>query len=66
MDVVIRYLERTAFRRGMRGRSVFLVLGAAFWMVNRARSADRVVYRTKIRPGDRFTISSSAPGTPGS
>jgi hypothetical protein len=66
VDPLFRFLERKAFHRGMRGRSVFLVLGAALWMVNRARHSDRLVYRTRVRPGDRFVITSSAPGAPGS
>jgi hypothetical protein len=64
MDPVFRYFERKAFGHGLRGRSTWLVLGAAVWMINRARRNDRLVYRTKIQPGDRFTISSSTPSTP--
>jgi len=63
MDPVFRYFERKAFGLGLRGRSTWLVLGVAVWMINRARRTDRLIYRTKIQPGDRFTITSSTPGS---
>lgn len=63
MDVVLRFLERSAFKVGYRRHSAWLVVGAAIWMVNRARHQDDVIYRTKLKPGERLVIRSGPPGS---
>jgi hypothetical protein len=65
MDALLRRLMRTGFRRGMsgsRGSQAWLVLAisaAGFRALRRlARTDPEVVYRTEVRTGDRFEISS--------
>ena len=67
MESILRYLQLKAFGRGMRGyNTAWFVIGAAVWMLLRARRSEDVVYRTKLHPGERLIISSGAPGTPSS
>ena len=65
MDALLRRLMRTGFRRGMsgsRGSQAWLVLAISalgFRALRRlARTDPEVVYRTEVRTGDRFEISS--------
>ena len=39
-----------------------MVVGVAVWMINRARHQDDVVYRTKLKPGERLIVQASTPG----
>lgn len=67
MESLLRYFQLKAFGRGMRGdNTAWFVIGAAVWMLLRARRSEDVVYRTKLHPGERLIITSSAPGTPSS
>jgi hypothetical protein len=62
MDTLLRYIQVRAFGRGLRGyHSAWVVIGVAIWMINRARSADDVVYRTELKPGERLLVRTSKP-----
>ena len=64
METLLRYLQFKSFGRGMRGyNTAWFVVGAAVWMLLRARRSEDVVYRTKLNPGERLFISSSGPGS---
>ena len=64
MDIFLRYLQRTAFGRGLRGyHSAWLVVGAAAWMFNRARNQDDVIYRTKLKPGEELVVKTGPPSS---
>ena len=64
METLLRYLQVRSFGRGMRGyNTAWFVVGAALWMLLRARRSEDVVYRTKLNPGERLVISSSASGS---
>ena len=64
MTSVLNYLQVKAFGRGMRGyNTAWFVVGAAVWMLLRARRSEDVVYRTKLNPGERLVISSSPSGS---
>lgn len=62
MDALLRRLMRSGFRRGMSGSQAWLVLGISAFGIRTlrklARPAPKVVYRTEVRPGDRFEIGS--------
>ena len=63
MDTLLRYLQFKAFGRGMRGHdTAWFVVGAAVWMLLRARRSEDVVYRTKLHPGERLVITSGHAG----
>jgi len=62
VDTFLRYLQVRAFGRGLRGyHSAWVVVGVAVWMINRARQADDVVYRTKLKPGETLLVRTSKP-----
>ena len=64
MEALLRYFQVKAFGRGMRGyNTAWFVVGAAVWMLLRARRSEDVVYRTKLNPGERLVISSSPSGS---
>jgi hypothetical protein len=57
VETFLRYLQVKAFGRGMRGYdTAWFVVGAAVWMLIRARRSEDVVYRTKLHPGERLVI----------
>jgi hypothetical protein len=62
MDALLRRAMRAGFRRGMSGSQAWLVLGISALGIRTlrklARSEPEVVYRTELRPGDRFEIGS--------
>jgi len=59
VETVLRYFQVRAFGRGMSGRNTaWFVVGAALWMIIRARRSEDVVYRTKLLPGERLVIRS--------
>jgi hypothetical protein len=63
METLLRYLQVRSFRRGMSGsNTVWLVVGAALWMLLRARRSEDVVYRTKLKPGERLVINAGPSG----
>jgi hypothetical protein len=67
METFLRYIQVRAFSRGMRGyNTAWLVVGAAVWMILRARRSQDVVYRTKLNPGERLFISADPSGSPSS
>ncbi len=62
MDSILHYLQVKAFGRGLRGyHTAWLVVGVAIWMINRARHQDDVIFRTKLKPGERLVVSSGRP-----
>jgi hypothetical protein len=70
METILRYIQVRSFGRGMRGyNTAWFVVGAALWMVLRARRNEDVVFRTKLKPGERLVInagpsrSTSDPGS---
>ena len=62
MDALLRRLVRTGFRRGMSGSQGWLVLAVGALGVRALRRlanpTPEVLYRTEVRSGDRFEISS--------
>ncbi len=63
MDTLLNYIQVKAFGRGLRGyHTAWVVVGVAIWMMNRARHQDDVVYRTKLKPGERLVVSTIGPG----
>jgi hypothetical protein len=63
VDNLLRYIQLKAFGRGIRGyHTAWLVVGAAAWMINRARHQDDVIYRTVLKPGERLVVQTSRPG----
>ena len=62
MEALLRRAMRTGFRRGFSGSQGWLVLGISALGVRAlrklARSTPEVVYRTELRPGDRFEVGS--------
>ncbi len=63
METILRYFQVRSFRRGMRGsNTAWFVVGAALWMLLRARRSEDVVYRTKLKPGERLVINSGPSG----
>jgi len=66
VDNLLRYIQLKALGRGFRGyHTAWLVVGAAAWMVNRARRREDVVYRTVLKPGERLVVTTSANGATG-
>jgi len=64
VESILRYFQVKAFGRGMRGyNTAWFVVGAAVWMLLRARRAEDVVYRTRLNPGERLEIRSGPPGS---
>ncbi len=63
IDNLLRFVQLKAFGRGFRGyHTAWLVIGAAAWMVNRARHREDVVYRTVLKPGERLVVTTSTHG----
>ncbi len=63
MDALLRLIRIQAFRRGRTGNTAWLVLGAAAWLIARARHHEDLVYRTELKPGETLVVetwSSSA------
>jgi hypothetical protein len=59
MESLLRWFQVKAFGRGFRGyHTAWFVVGAAAWMILRARNRDDVVYRTVLKPGERLTVTS--------
>ena len=66
METLLRYLQVRSFGRGMRGyNTAWFVVGAALWMLIRARRSEDVVYRTKLHPGERLIVRSGPPDPSG-
>jgi hypothetical protein len=62
VDTLLRYIQVKAFGRGLRGyHTAWIVVGAALWMLNRARHQDHVIYRTKLKPGEQLIVKTSKP-----
>ena len=61
----LRYLTRTGFRRGMAGSrgwmTAAVVAGGVRTLRRIARNEPEVVYRTRIRPGERFVVTTRVP-----
>ena len=65
MDALLRFIRVQGFRRGRTGSPAWFVVGAAAWMVARARRHDDVVYRTELKPGETLTVATSPPASRG-
>ena len=66
METLLRYLQVRSFGRGMRGyNTAWFVVGAALWMLIRARRSEDVVYRTKLHPGERLIVRAGPPDPSG-
>jgi hypothetical protein len=64
VDNVLRYIQFKAFGRAFRGyHTAWLVVGAAAWMINRARHREDVIYRTLLKPGERLVVTASRRGS---
>ena len=64
MGFLLRYIQLRAFGRAFRGRhTAWFVVGAAAWMIKRAREREDVVFRTLLEPGQRLVVRSSPPGS---
>jgi len=64
VDSLLHYLQVKAFGRGLRGyHTAWVVVGVAIWMLNRARHQDDVIFRTKLKPGERLIVSSGRPAS---
>jgi hypothetical protein len=60
---VLRFLQARALARGRAGKgSTWLVVAAGLWLLNRARSGDDVIFRTKLEPGEGLVIGTAPPG----
>jgi len=70
METILRYFQVRSFGRGLRGHNTaWFVVGVALWMVIRVRRSEDVVFRTKLKPGERLIVKSGAsrpPSSPGS
>jgi hypothetical protein len=69
MDNLLRYIQLRAFGRGLRGyHTAWFVVGVAAWMLLKALRHDDVIFRTRLKTGERLVISassgSSAPPVP--
>jgi hypothetical protein len=64
MGFVLRYIQLKAFGRAFRGyHTAWLVVGAAAWMINRAREREDVVFRSVLKPGQRVVVRTLLPGS---
>ncbi len=64
MDTLLRYIQIKAFGRGFRGyHTAWVVVGAAVWMIIRARNQNDVIYRTVLKPGEQLVVKTSNPAT---
>lgn len=61
----LRYVMRTGIRRGMGGSrgwmTAAILAGGVRGLRRLARTEPEVLYRTTIRPGERFVITSRRP-----
>ena len=65
-DRLLSRLVSRSFRRGLAGEPVFLVLGAAAWLVVRSRNKDRpVVWSGTLEEGDRLMLTNLGHEEPG-
>jgi hypothetical protein len=65
VDTLLRYIQVKAFGRGFRGyHTAWLVVGAAVWMLIRARNQDDVIFRTELKPGEQLLVRTSKPASP--
>ena len=64
METILRYFQGRSFGRGMRGyNTAWFVVGAALWMVLRVRRSEDVVFRTKLKPGERLVVNAGPSGS---
>ncbi len=65
METLLRRLTRTGFRRGMAGSRGWMLVGVAVGGVRvlrrLARQEEEVLYRTEVKPGDRFELAVRPP-----
>lgn len=65
-DRLLGRLVSRSFRRGLAGEPVFLVLGAAAWLVVRSRNKDRpVVWSGTLEEGDKLMLTNLGHEEPG-
>ncbi len=64
-DALLRQLTTTGWRRGRAGSRTWIlvasVAGGMRLLRRVTRNRDEVIYRTRVRPGERFEIVTSAP-----
>lgn len=63
MDTLLNYFKLKALGRARRGPSVWWVIAASIWMVQRARKRGDVVFRTELKPGEGILVSTRKPST---
>jgi hypothetical protein len=65
LDGVLRQLTTTGWRRGRAGSRTWIlvasVAGGLRLLRHVTRNQDDVLYRTRVRPGERFEIVTRAP-----
>jgi hypothetical protein len=65
MDTLLHYVQVRAFSRGLRGNhTAWFVVAAAAWMLLRAMRHEDVVYRTRLKVGERLMISTATGPSP--
>ncbi len=65
-DRLLSKLVSRSFRRGLAGEPVFLVLGAAAWLVVRSRGKERpVVWSGTLNEGDKLVLTNFGREEPG-
>jgi hypothetical protein len=66
IDKLLGRLVSRSFRRGLAGEPVFLVLGAAAWLVVRSRNKERpVVWSGTLNEGDKLVLTNFGREGPG-
>lgn len=66
IDRLLGRLVSRSFRRGLAGEPVFLVLGAAAWLVVRSRNKERpVVWSGTLNEGDKLVLTNFGREGPG-
>jgi hypothetical protein len=65
LEAVLRQLTTTGWRRGRAGSRTWIVVasvaGGLRLLRRVTRDRDEVLYRTRVRPGERFEIVTRAP-----
>jgi hypothetical protein len=63
--VVLRYLTRNGIKRGLKGSRFAMTIGVAAGGLNIMRylvqDKPQVLYRTRVRSGDRFVMTAKEP-----
>jgi hypothetical protein len=66
VDRLLRLLATRAKKRGLAGEPIWLAVAAGVWLIRRARnSAPEVIWQGRVAPGQRLTVTTTDPATPG-